>query len=117
MKTVQEKDKKLDLFKGDSRTDWKQISAKNVVQAIWNTYGQPYDEDTPKSSILNYKYETKVKHIEADYISSDGLGCKRLDDYNCGSDCHNIDKESDEYNPEEMEKMENIEIIILLETT
>ena len=82
------------------------------MQAIWNTYGQPYDEDTPKSSILNYKYETKVKHIEADYISSDGLGCERLDKYNCGSDCHDIDKESDEYNPKEMEKMENIEITV-----
>ena len=88
------------------------ISAEEIVQAIWNIYGQPYDKDTPKSSILNYKYETEVKHIEADYISSDGLGCERLDEYNCGSDCHNIDKESDEYNPKEMEKIENIEITV-----
>jgi outer membrane protein assembly factor BamB len=88
------------------------LSAEEIVQAIWNTYGQPYDKNTPKSSILNYNYETEVKHIEADYISSDGLGCKRLDDYNCGSDCHFFDKESDEYNPKKMEKMENIEITV-----
>ena len=94
----------LNKFMSDSNTkdkkelkETKSISAEEIIQAMWNTYGQPYDKDTPKLSILNYKYETEVKHIEADYISNDGLGCERLKE---------IDVNADDYNPEETETIE-----------
>ena len=94
----------------------KEIGTSELVSILWNMYGNPEkstwigDDSLPEKSILRYKYETKIKHIEADFIANESGGINRLEKVDCNSECCWIEKDSEDYDSNKMEKMEKVEI-------
>jgi len=63
----------------------KAINVNELTKILWNLFGNPNksswigDESLPEKSILRYKYEDKIKHIEADFIENESGGINRLE--------------------------------------
>ena len=92
------------------------ININELTKILWNLFGNPNksysieDESLPEKSILRYKYEDKIKHIEVDLIKNESGGINRLEKVDCDSECCWIDKDSEDYDSNKMEKMEKVEI-------
>ena len=93
-----------------------QINIDELPNILWNLFGNPNksvsvdDDSLPEKSILRYKYEDKIKHIEVDLISNESGGIKRLEKIDCDSECCWIDKDTEDYDSQKMEKIEKVEI-------
>ena len=94
----------------------KSININELANILWNLFGNPEksfwigDESLPEKSILRYKYEVEMKHIEADYIKNESGGINRLEKVDCDEECYWIEKDSKEYDPKKMERLEKVEI-------
>jgi hypothetical protein len=96
--------------------EMKAININELTKILSNLFGNPNesswigDESLPEKSILRYKYEDKIKHIEADFIENESGGINRLEKVDCNSECCWIEKDSKDYDSNKMEKMEKVEI-------